>query len=146
MDKQIQKRKNRNGSKTIQAACAQHKPYWYSLQPKRADIVTAINPYERYFFTYSKTPFAIDQRLIEIKIEKAYDLELIAALLNSAVTFLTLEIRGTSRNLGALDLNANYLKQIRALNPDLLTDEQKKNILKAFEPLKHRQIKTSPTR
>lgn len=62
--------KNRNGSKTIQAACAQHKPYWYSLQPKRADIVTAINPYERYFFTYSKTPFAIDQRLIGIKIEK----------------------------------------------------------------------------
>ena len=64
-----------------------------------------------------------------------------SALFDSAVTFLTLEMRGTSRNLGALDLNANYLKQLKVLNPDLLNDTQKSDIVAAFQPLKHREIK-----
>ncbi len=75
-------------------------------------------------------------------VQGGYDVELIAALLNSAITFLTLEMRGTSRNLGALDLNANYLKQLKVLNPDLLNDTQKSDILGAFKPLKHREIES----
>lgn len=133
---------NSNGSATIQQACAGHRPHWYSLRPKQASIITAINPFERFFFTFSQTPFTIDQRLIAMRVKDGYDVELIAALLNSAITFLTLEMRGTSRNLGALDLNANYLKQLRVLNPDLLNDTQKSDILSAFQPLKHREIKT----
>jgi hypothetical protein len=75
-----------------------------------------------------------------MRVNDGYNVELIAALLNSAVTFLTLEMRGTSRNLGALDLNATYLKQLRILNPDLLSRQQKKEILSAFQPLKGRII------
>lgn len=131
---------NTNGKLTIPAACAGHKPYWWSLYPKKAHIITAINPYDRFFFSYSEKAFVIDQRLIAMQVQNGYNVELIAALLNSAVTFLQLEIRGTSRNLGALDLNANYLKQLRILNPDLLSPEQIKTILKAFQPLKHRTI------
>ena len=51
-------------------------------------------------------------------------------------------MRGTSRNLGALDLNANYLKQLRVLDHDLLSVEQKSDILEAFQPLKNREIET----
>lgn len=131
---------NTNGTQTIQQACSGHKPYWYSLRPKQASIVTAINPFERFFFSYSQIPFTIDQRLIAMRVQDGYDVELIAALLNSAITFLTLEMRGTSRNLGALDLNANYLKQLRILNPDLLSKQQKTDILAEFQPLKHREI------
>lgn len=75
-------------------------------------------------------------------VQDGYDVELIAALFNSAITFLTLEMRGTSRNLGALDLNANYLKQLKVLNPDLLNDAQKSDVLVAFQPLKHREIES----
>ena len=131
---------NKNGSQTIPEACAGHRPYWYSLNPKRAHIITAINPYERFFFTFAKDPFVIDQRLIAMQVQEDYDVELIAALLNSVITFLILEMRGTSRNLGALDLNADYLKQIRLLNPNLLSTENSQKIKKAFEPLKHRKI------
>lgn len=131
---------NKNGSQTILEACAGHRPYWYSLNPKRAHIITAINPYERFFFTFAKDPFVIDQRLIAMQVQEDYDVELIAALLNSVITFLILEMRGTSRNLGALDLNADYLKQIRLLNPNLLSTENSQKIKKAFEPLKHRKI------
>ena len=131
---------NKNGSQTIREACAGHRPYWYSLNPKRAHIITAINPYERFFFTFAKEPFVIDQRLIAMQVQDGYDIELIAALLNSVITFLILEMRGTSRNLGALDLNADFLKQLKILNPNLLDNRQKEMILKAFAPLKLRKV------
>jgi hypothetical protein len=140
--KRFENAQNTNGTQTIQQTCSGHRPFWYSLRPKQASIITAINPFERFFFSYSQIPFTIDQRLIAMRVQDGYDVELIAALLNSAVTFLTLEMRGTSRNQGALDLNANYLKQLRILNPDLLSKQQKINILTAFQPLKHRKIET----
>lgn len=133
---------NKNNSATISEACSGHRPFWYSLNPKKASIITSINPYKRFFFTYSRTPFAIDQRLIAMCVKDGYDVELIAALLNSAISFLILEMRGTSRNLGALDLNANYLKQLKGLNPDLLNESQKTEIISAFQPLKQRDVCT----
>jgi len=133
---------NRNGTKTIQEACAGHRPFWYSLRPKQAKIVTAINPYERFFFSFSENPFTIDQRLVAININDNYNVELMAALLNSVVTFLSIEMRGTSRNLGALDLNANYFKRLKVLNPDSLNEQQNTEISEAFQPLKKRKIKT----
>lgn len=140
--KKFKNAKNKNGTETIQSACKGHRPFWYSLRPKKAHIVTAINPYERFFFSFSETPFTIDQRLVGITVNKKYDVELIAALLNSVITFLTMEMRGTSRNLGALDLNANYFKTLRVLNPDLLSTSSAKEIKNAFQPLKARKIKT----
>lgn len=134
--------KNNNGTRTIQKACEGHKPFWYSLRPKQANIVTAINPFERFFFSFSEEAFTIDQRLVAITVTESNDVELIAALLNSVVTFLTIEMRGTARNLGALDLNANYFKSLRVLDPDKLNAVAKKQILAAFQPLKKREIET----
>jgi len=131
---------NKNGKKTISQALSGNKPFWYSLCPKQANIIITINPYERFFFSFAKTPFTIDQRLIAMRVKDGYDVELIVALLNSAITFLTLEMRGTSRNLGALDLNADYFKKLRILNPDLLSKQQTLDILSAFQPLKRRKI------
>ena len=51
-------------------------------------------------------------------------------------------MRGTSRNLGALDLNANYFKALRVLNPKRLNAQGKKQILNAFQALKQREIGT----
>ena len=131
---------NKNGTQTIPEACAGHRPYWYSLNPKKAHIITAVNPYERFFFSYSKEPFVIDQRLIAMQVQEGYNVELIAALLNSVITFLILEMRGTSRNLGALDLNADFLKQLNILNPNLLRKKDADAIITAFQPLKNRAI------
>jgi len=133
---------NKNGSQTIAEANSNHRPYWYSISPKSAHIVTAINPYERFFFSYSPTAFVIDQRMIAMQIQDGEDIELITALLNTVSTFLTIEFKGTSRNLGALDLNANFLKRIRLLNPNLLSDSAKSEIKNAFSPLKSRPIGT----
>lgn len=134
--------KNKNGSQTIPEACSGHKPFWYSINPKAANIVTAINPYERFFFSFSPNPFIIDQRMIAMQVKEGVDVELITALLNSIVTFLTLELKGTSRNLGVLDLNANYLKELKLLNPAIISEENKALILGKFQHLKHREIET----
>lgn len=133
---------NKNGSSTIPEACQGHYPYWYSLQPKYAHIVTTINPYERFFFTFSKEPFLIDQRLIAMEVQNGYDVELVAALLNSSITALFIELKGISRNLGVLDLNANNLKELKFLNPSLLSEVQKNAILTAFQPLQQRNIES----
>lgn len=147
----FQNKKNKNGSKTIKEACSNHKPFWYSLKPKQANIVTAINPYERFFFCYSNKSFTIDQRLVGMTIDQRFmgmavknnfDVELLTALLNSIITFITIEMKGTSRSLGALDLNANYFKKLRILNPDILTSQNKQSIKNAFQPLKNRNIDT----
>ncbi|MCD9188392.1 MAG: hypothetical protein LUM44_18385 [Pyrinomonadaceae bacterium] len=138
--KRFENATNKNGSKTIQDACAGHRPFWYSLRPKKANIVTAVNPYERFFFSFAEEPFTIDQRLIAMTVNAGQDVELMAALLNSVITFLTIEMRGTSRNLGVLDLNANYFKTLRVLNPNLLSAESKRDILNAFQPIKERDI------
>ncbi len=138
--RKFQSAKNKNGSKTIEEACGGHRPFWYSLRPKKANVVTAVNPYNRFFFAFSREPFAIDQRLIGMQVREEYDVELVAALLNSALTYLLIEMRGSSRSQGALDLNANYLKQLRLPNPNLLDKRRKSEILQAFEPLRRREV------
>ena len=49
-------------------------------------------------------------------------------------------MRGTSRNLGALDLNADFLKQLKMLNPNLLSKKEVDEIISAFRPIKNRTI------
>jgi hypothetical protein len=131
---------NKNASKTIEEASSTHKPFWYSLCPKKANIVTAINPYERLFFSVADSPCSIDQRLIGFEVIKDYDPTLITALLNSITTLIQLEQRGTSRHQGALDLNANYFKKIKLLDPDILSEEQQKKIVEQFIKLSKREV------
>ncbi len=138
--KQFENAPNSNGSRTIAEANATHKPFWYSLRPSIANIVTSINPYERFFFTYSETGFAIDQRLVAFSVHPSYDTELIAAILNSVHTFLRIEMKGTSRYDGVLDLNANYFKSLPILDPDRLSEEGKAMVKSAFRPLLEREI------
>ncbi len=118
------------------------KPFWYSLTPEEpANIFISINPNQRLFFAFSKSPIYLNQRLVAIRV-KNDSVEIVSALLNSVVSLLIVELNGISRNLGALDLNADFFKtKMKMLDPNLLTEEQKKNILEYFKPLSEREIK-----
>ena len=117
------------------------KPFWYSLAPEQsANIFISINPSQRLFFSFSKSPLYLNQRLVAIRVKKK-DIEIVSALLNSIVSLLIVELNGVSRNLGALDLNADFFKtKMKIFDPSLLTDKQKENILGKFETLNKRQI------
>jgi len=117
------------------------KPFWYSLRPEEsANIFISINPDKRLFFSFSKSSLYLNQRLVAIRANKK-DVEIVSALLNSIVSLLIVELNGVSRNLGALDLNADFFKtKMKMLDPSLLSERQKESILKKFEPLSKRQI------
>lgn len=116
-------------------------PFWYSLAPEEsANIFISINPSQRLFFSFSKSPLYLNQRLVAIRVKKK-DVEIVSALLNSIVSLLIVELNGVSRNLGALDLNADFFKtKMKMFDPNLLTDKQKENIIAKFETLSKRQI------
>lgn len=117
------------------------KPFWYSLKPEKpANIFISINPDKRLFFSFSKSPLYLNQRLVAIRAKKK-EVEIVSALLNSIISLLIVELNGVSRNLGALDLNADFFKtKMKMLDPNLLSERQKESILKKFEPLSRRQI------
>ncbi|MBP2282774.1 hypothetical protein H4V97_001092 [Flavobacterium sp. CG_23.5] len=117
------------------------KPFWYSLAPEQsANIFISLNPSQRLFFSFSKSPLYLNQRLVAIRVKKK-DVEIVSALLNSIVSLLIVELNGVSRNLGALDLNADFFKtKMKIFDPSLLTEKQIENILGKFETLNKRQI------
>lgn len=116
------------------------KPYWYTLKPEeQANIFISINPSQKLFFAFSKSPLYLNQRLVAIRVKK--DVEIVSALLNSIVSLLIVELNGVSRNLGALDLNADFFKtKMKMFDPSLLSDKQKSNIISTFEVLSKRQL------
>lgn len=138
--KKWEKEKNKTGV-LLPKLFEKRKPFWYSLNPEeRANVFISINPDKKLFFSYSDRPIYLNQRLVAIR-AKYENVEIVTALLNSVVSLLVVELNGTSRNLGALDLNADFFKtKMRILNPALLSDKSKKEILGKFEPLSKRTI------
>ena len=139
--KKFENQLNSNESKTIAEACGEtNRPFWYSMKPKMFNLITSIGPEERFFFTFSKSGFMVDQRLIALMVSPQYDSELIAALLNCTLTYLWIEMKGTARYEGVLDLNANDFRELKLLDPDLLDAKKVLEIKKAFALLSKRDV------
>lgn len=68
------------------------------------------------------------------------DIDICHALLNSIIGIFFIEASGFGRGDGVLDLSKDKLEKSFMLNPDILSDESKNNILKAFSVLKKRKI------
>lgn len=143
--KKFEKATNKTGIALPQVLKAR-KPFWYSLAPEKpANIFISINPSQRLFFSYSEKLLYLNQRLVAIR-TKETDVEILTALLNSIVSLLIVELNGVSRNLGALDLNADFFKtKMKMFDPNLLSNKQKSAILTKFEPLSKRQIQDYDT-
>ncbi|TAE75756.1 MAG: SAM-dependent DNA methyltransferase [Bacteroidetes bacterium] len=124
---------------------AKRKPFWYTLKAEETtNIFISINPNEKLFFSFTTKEIGLNQRLVAIRADK--DTELITALLNSILSLLIVELNGVSRNLGALDLNADFFKtKMKILNPNLLKDKQKQDILASFASIKNRPVESYKT-
>jgi hypothetical protein len=143
--KKWEKEKTKTGV-LMPVANKKNKPYWYTLNTSdEANIFISINPNKRLFFSYSPKPLHLNQRLVAIR-TKPEEAELIAALLNSIVSLLVVELNGVSRSLGALDLNADFFKtKMKMLNPELLKEAQKEEILKKFRAIENRPVEDFTT-
>ena len=115
---------------------------WYELvADEEAEIFTMMNPDDRMFYAKFNQPTFINQRLIGLKRKRiADDINLLHALLNSILSLFYIEAVGFGRGLGVLDINKESISKCYMLNPDLLTDEQKTDILDKFAALTTRGI------
>lgn len=141
--KKFENMTNKSG-KPLTEVLKQGKNFWYEFKPKAyADLITSISPDERIFIAKLSKSSLVNQRLISFKLMKdENDLDLIHALLNSMLSVFLLEALGFGRGLGVLDLNATNLKnKFKVLNPELLNNEDKKQIKNLFNSILKREIK-----
>lgn len=114
-------------------------PEWYSVKGTPAgDVVTQLNPDQMFgFYRPSDTDVYIGQRFIGMNTDG--DVELLHALLNSAIVMLWQEITGFPRGQGVLDRTATSLKHyLRMPDPAQIGDRDR--ILSAFAPVAGRPV------
>ena len=106
------------------------------------EFVTSMNPSERFFFARFKSPSFISQRFIGLNchVDNSLDKDLYHALLNSILSTFFIEAIGFGRGLGVLDINSTNLQNVSMLNPALLNENQKNEIISAFKPLLGRDV------
>ena len=132
------------GVQVVNASCKGHRPYWYTLpDSKPLSFTTSMNTGGRLFFAGAPkgARFIANQRVLCFKAkDAALDEELCLSLLNSTLGMLLIEVSAAPMALGALDTRAVTFKEMQMLNPDLVSSKDREAILKAFEPLKNRQV------
>lgn len=129
----------------LKESLAMSNRHWYEMRPDTlADIVVSINPDRRLCFYRLKERSFVNQRFISFTVNKQQleKINILHALLNSAIGLFVLESIGFGRGQAALDLNATKVSQrMRILNPDILSWKECKKIESAFELLLKRPVK-----
>lgn len=124
------KQKNKHGDK------------WYVAEdkPKYSDFVTTMNPDKRWFWAAFKEPIAINQRLVAAKLNSKYEdqKELIHALLNSVISIYILCGSGFARADGVTDLTSDGIKRLNILDPDILSDTDKNEIVEYWKIIQNK--------
>lgn len=116
--------------------------HWYEMRTDDlADLVLFINYGDRLFAGRLNPPSFADQRFVPLVPVKDIDVDLVHALLNSAIGMFIIEGFGFGRALGALDQNKNRIeKYMHMLNPNALNEAGVRAIKAAFAPLTARPI------
>lgn len=128
--------------KPLADALARSGMYWYEMRTDAiADIVTAMNPGGRLFYSRLEESSFINQRLIGLqKTEEYPDLELNHSLLNSIIGMFYIEAVGFARGLGALDITADAISNALMLDPNAISQEQRERIIEKFDCIKNREV------
>ncbi|MFX1537175.1 MAG: Eco57I restriction-modification methylase domain-containing protein [Promethearchaeota archaeon] len=108
---------------------------WYHLNlPSPAPLLLPQILSNRFIIFLNQANAIADQRLIEINPFKKEETDLIAAILNSTVSHLFLELIGrTQLGEGGLGLPASDICQLIVLNPSKIDYTERKAILNAFK-------------
>lgn len=121
--------------------------FWYEMRDEKLfDMVLMLNPYERLFFSRGETRLYSDQRLINFSLRNNHsDFNLYFALANSIISLFYIEALGFGRGDGVLDLSKDRLpNRFKILNPKLLNDTQKQDIVSSFKPIESRSVHPLP--
>ncbi len=116
--------------------------FWYEMQPSsKAQLVMSINFGERLFVAKLDPPAFVNQRFTRLNGKVGVDIDLLFALLNSAISLFFIGGLGFGRGEGALDLSTSRIKAaMYILDPSVLHEEQVHAIKSAFRPLLKRNL------
>lgn len=134
----------RNGTnRPLPEVLAKPNMHWYEMSTENmADFVANVNYDKSLFIAKFENRSFIDQRMIGFSIRDEYQEEnktLYLALLNSTASLFFIESFGFGRGLGALDLRATkFERDFKILNPNILSQEQKNQIVELFSPIMQR--------
>lgn len=134
----------RNGTnRPLPEVLAKPNMHWYEMSTENmADFVANVNYDKSLFIAKFENRSFIDQRMIGFSIRDEYQEEnktLFLALLNSTASLFLIESFGFGRGLGALDLRATkFERDFKILNPNILSQEQKNQIVELFSPIMQR--------
>ena len=134
---------DKTNKKLLPIALRKPNMFWYEMSTKNmADFVVNINFDKSLFIAMLDKRSFFDQRMIGFSIKEQYKDEnkiFLLALLNNILSMFFIESFGFGRGLGALDLReTKFKKAFKVLNPELLSDAQKKEIIEAFQPIFNR--------
>ncbi|WP_397362275.1 N-6 DNA methylase [Olleya sp. R77988] len=134
----------RNGTnRLLPEVLAKPNMHWYEMSTENmADFVANVNYDKSLFIAKFENRSFIDQRMIGFSVKAEYQQEnktLYLALLNSTLSLFLIESFGFGRGLGALDLRATkFERDFKILNPNILTADQKLQIIELFRPIMQR--------
>ncbi len=134
---------NNNSGIPLTESLSKHNMFWYEMKTDNmADFVANVNYDRSLFISKLENRSFIDQRLIGLSVRNEFQDEnkiLYLALLNCTVSLFLIESFGFGRGLGALDLRATkFERDFKVLNPNILTNEQKLQIVELFRPIMQR--------
>jgi hypothetical protein len=115
---------------------------WYEMSAATlADFVISMNPDQRLCVHRLNRRSFVNQRLIRFVSNQDVDLDLCHALMNSVVGMFLIESIGFGRGLGVLDINPTKMSEnMRMLNPLLISEQDRSDILSAFNSLLIRDV------
>ena len=116
--------------------------HWYEMMADRlTELVMSIGYGDRLFVGRLNPPAFVDQRLVRLSANAGVHIGLVHALMNSGIGMFLIEGLGFGRGLGALDLSKDRIEAyMHVLDPELLDDRRRGEVLDAFLPLLNRDI------
>ena len=116
--------------------------HWYEMNADSlTELVMFINYGNRLFVGRLDPPAFVDQRMVRLVPKADIDVGLFHALMNCSIGMFLIEGLGFGRGLGALDLNKDRIEAyMHMIDPSILDNEQKAEILGGFLPLLNREI------
>lgn len=139
-----EKQTTREGTPWPQCPTVAVRKHWYSLPSHALTNILWTKSYDvRFLQRYSSEPILTDQRLYQIDVRKRFEPKLLAAILNSTICSLFIELVGrVNLGEGALDTTVEEAQEYMVVpDPTYIKGKQKEGILIAFDELADREVR-----
>lgn len=127
-----------------EVASVQGRPYWYAVASLTPPDILSLRFFDRrYFFVVCEGALVEDQTFYGLTLNPAHaqDKTLVAALLNTTVSYLLLEFLGrTNLGDGVLQFALDDMMHLPVLNPNCLDGKIRGQVFEAFSSMMRREI------